>query len=154
METQTGLADGSRTRISEGLASLLADTYATYLKTQSFHWNVTGSEFFSLHLLFEKQYVELAEHIDELAERIRALGLFIDASFSAFIEKTAVKEETKVLVAKEMVQELVRAHEIIIRSARNLSQIAEKENDAATVDLLGRALNMHEKQAWMLRSQI
>ena len=154
MEIQTGLSDSSRSRVSEGLASLLADTYATYLKTQNFHWNVTGPEFFSLHILFEKQYSELAGHIDELAERIRALGLFIDASFSGFKDLTAVKEEGRVLGSKEMIQELVKSHEIVIRSARNISQIAEKENDAATVDLLGRGLNIHEKQAWMLRSQV
>lgn len=154
MEVQTGLPEKSRIRISEGLASLLADTYAVYLKTQNFHWNVSGHEFFSLHILFEKQYTELAADIDEVAERIRALGFYVDASFTAFKGLTAVSEEHKVLTAKEMVQELVKAHEIVIRSTRNLSEIAEDEKDAATVDLLGRKLNIHEKQAWMLRSQL
>lgn len=154
MEIQTGLPDKSRVRVAEGLASLLADSYALYLKTQNFHWNVTGHEFYSLHILFEKQYEELVADIDEVAERIRALGLYVDASFSAFKERTAVCEEHKVRTAKEMIAELVKAHEICIRSARNLSQIAEDENDAATVDLLGRKLNIHEKQAWMLRSQL
>ncbi|MBM3207125.1 MAG: DNA starvation/stationary phase protection protein [Chlamydiae bacterium] len=154
MEIQIGLSDQSRSRIAEGLQTLLADTYATYLKTQNFHWNVMGPEFFSLHLLFEKQYEELAENIDELAERIRALGLYVEASFSVFKEKTAVKEESKVLSGREMVQELVKAHEIVIRSARNLAQIVESENDAATQDFLGKTMNMHEKQSWMLRSQV
>lgn len=154
MEIQTGLTDQSRVRVAEGLATLLADTYALYLKTQNFHWNVTGPEFFSLHVLFEKQYTELAENIDEVAERIRALGLYVDGSFSAFKDRTAISEEHKVRMAKEMILELVKAHEIVIRAARNLSQIAESENDAATVDLLGRKLNIHEKQAWMLRSQV
>jgi len=154
MEVQTGLPEMSRSRVAEGLASLLADTYALYLKTQNFHWNVSGHEFFSLHILFEKQYTELSVDIDEVAERIRALGFYVDASFTAFKDLTAVCEEHKVRVAKEMVQELVRAHEIVIRSARNLAEIAEGEKDAATVDLLGRKLNIHEKQAWMLRSQL
>ncbi|NDD59459.1 MAG: DNA starvation/stationary phase protection protein [Chlamydiae bacterium] len=154
MEIQVGLTEQNRTRVAEDLASLLADTYAVYLKTQNFHWNVTGPEFYSLHVLFEKQYTELAENIDEVAERIRALGHFIEGSFSAFKERSAIADETKMKVAKEMVAELVRNHEIVIRSARNLSQIAEDENDPATVDLLGRKLNMHEKMAWMLRSQL
>jgi starvation-inducible DNA-binding protein len=154
MEIQIGLSDQSRSRIAEGLESLLADTYATYLKTQNFHWNVMGEGFFSLHVLFEKNYKELAENIDDIAERIRALGLYVDASFSAFKEKTAIKEETKILSSREMLQELVKAHEIVVRSARNLSQIAESENDPATVDLLGKTMNMHEKQTWMLRSQV
>lgn len=153
MEVHTGLTDVARSRVSEDLMTLLADTYALYLKTQNFHWNVTGHEFFSLHVLFQKQYEELAENIDEVAERIRALGLYVEASFSSFKEHTAISEETKTKTAKEMIQELVFCHEIVIRSSRNLSEIAEGEKDAATVDLLGRKLNMHEKQAWMLRSQ-
>ena len=87
MEIQVGLTEQNRTRVAEDLASLLADTYAVYLKTQNFHWNVTGPEFYSLHVLFEKQYAELAENIDEVAERIRALGHFIEGSFSAFKER-------------------------------------------------------------------
>lgn len=154
MEIQIGLTDGSRSRVAEDLATLLADTYALYLKTQNFHWNVMGAEFYSLHILFEKQYTELAENIDEVAERIRALGLFVEGSFSAFKERTAIADESKMRGAKEMVAELVRGHEIVIRSARNLSLVAEDEKDAATVDLLGRKLNMHEKMAWMLRSQL
>ncbi len=154
MEVHTGLTDQAKVRVAEGLQLLLADTYAIYLMTQNFHWNVCGVEFFSLHSLFEKQYTDLAENIDELAERIRALGLYVDASFTSFKELAAVKEVKKVLIAKDMCHELVLAHEVAIRNARNLSQIAESENDAATVDLLGRSLNLHEKQAWMLRSQI
>ena len=154
MEIQIGLTDESRSRVAEDLATLLADTYALYLKTQNFHWNVMGAEFYSLHILFEKQYTELAENIDEVAERIRALGLFVEGSFSAFKERTAIADESKMRGAKEMVAELVRGHEIVIRSARNLSLVAEDEKDAATVDLLGRKLNMHEKMAWMLRSQL
>ena len=154
MEIQTGLPENSRLRVAEDLATLLADTYGVYLKTQNFHWNVTGHEFYSLHILFEKQYRELAENIDEVAERIRALGHYIDASFAAFKNLTAVGDEAKLRASKDMVQELVRSHEIVIRNARNLVQVAEEEKDGATVDLLGRILNMHEKHAWMLRSQV
>jgi len=154
MEIQTGLSEKSRSRVAEDLATLLADTYGVYLKTQNFHWNVTGREFYSLHILFEKQYTQLAENIDEVAERIRALGHYVDASFTAFKDLSAVGDEAKLRASKDMVEELVRSHEIVIRNARNLAQVAEEEKDGATMDLLGRILNIHEKQAWMLRSQI
>lgn len=154
MEVQTGLSEKGRQRISDGLSVLLADSYALYLKTQNFHWNITGSEFYSLHLLFEKHYEEMAEALDEIAERIRALGFYIDASFTGFKNLTAISEEHRVRTAKEMIQELLKCHEIVVRQVRNLAEIAEQENDTATGDLLGRRLNFHEKASWMLRSQI
>lgn len=150
---ETGMQEKSRQRVSEGLAKLLADTYAVYLKTQNFHWNVVGCEFYSLHILFEKQYRELAEALDEVAERIRSLGYFVDASFTAFKSLTAVADEDRVRSVKEMLHELIKGHEIVIRHMRNLSDVAEQENDGGTVDLLGRRLAVHEKMAWMLRSQ-
>ena len=150
----TGMSEQNRQAVGDSLARLLADTYAVYLKTQNFHWNVTGPEFFSLHLLFEKQYLELAEQIDEMAERIRALGFFVDASFGGFKLLTSIKEEDKLLTAKDMLHHLVASHETVVRHARTLSALAEKENDPATVDLLGRRIGGHEKMAWMLRSQL
>src|ERR1700679_1619831 len=106
MELNIGISEPSRAAISEGLSRFLSDTYALYLKTQNFHWNVRGPEFYSLHLLFEKQYEELAEAVDEIAERIRALGFFTDASFTSFMQHTAIQEENKVLNAKDMIASL------------------------------------------------
>ena len=154
MEHHVGISEQNRLAISEGLTRVLAETYALYLKTQNFHWNVRGSEFYSLHLLFEKQYQEMAEAVDEIAERIRALGFFVDASFSAFSENSSVKEEKKVLNAKEMLASLVQGHETLIREGRRVAEIADRELDFATVDMLGRRLGAHEKMAWFLRSQI
>lgn len=150
----TGMSEKNRQIISESLAKLLAETYAMYLKTQNFHWNVTGPEFFSLHILFEKQYGEMAEAIDEIAERIRALGFYVEGSFSAFKKNCSIHEEDKLMNAREMIQHLIQGHEAVIRRARNLSDLAENEHDPGTVDLMGRRLNAHEKFAWMLRSQI
>ncbi len=150
----TGMTDHNRQATSNALAHFLADTYTIYLKTQNFHWNITGVEFYSLHLLFEKQYTELAEAIDEIAERIRALGFYVEGSFEAFKKMSSIKEEEKVLNGREMIQQLLQGHELLIRQARLLSALAEKENDPATVDLMGRRLNVHEKFAWMLRSQL
>ena len=154
MEVNTGISERNRLALSEGLSRILADTYALYLKTQNFHWNVRAENFFSLHLLFEKQYQELAEAVDEISERIRALGFYVDASFSAFKKITAVKEEGKVLSGKEMLHALVEGHEVWIKNARKFAAIADKDSDFATVDMLGRRLGAHEKMAWFLRSHL
>ena len=153
MEPHTSTKMKHSQKVSEELAHFLADTYALYLKTQNFHWNVRGAEFYALHLLFEKQYEELAEAIDEIAERIRALGFYVDASFSGFKQLTQIKDEEKVLTAQDMLHHLANAHEVTIRHGRSLLEIAERESDGATVDLLGRRLGAHEKILWMLRSQ-
>ncbi len=150
----TGMSQENRQHIADELMRLLADTYAIYLRTQNFHWNLSGVEFYSLHILFEKQYEELAEALDEIAERVRALGFYVDASFSAFQRLSAIKDIDKLMSIQEMVSNLLNGHEKIIREMRVLSAKAEKGNDPATVDLMGRRLNVHEKFAWMLRSQL
>lgn len=152
VELNVGISEQNRLVISEGLSRLLADTYALYLNTQNFHWNVTGQEFYSLHLLFESQYKEMAEAIDEIAERIRALGFYVDASFSSFKQLTPIKQEGKVLSSKEMLHALIEGHETLIRWGRKVGEIADQELDFATVDMIGRRLGAHEKMAWFLRS--
>jgi starvation-inducible DNA-binding protein len=154
MESNVGLSEQNRSAISDGLSRVLAETYTLYLKTQNFHWNVRGVEFYSLHILFEKQYEELAEEVDEIAERIRALGFFVDASFSSFSELSSIKEEKKVLNAKEMLTSLVQGHDTWAKESRRVAEIADRELDFATVDMLGRRMGGHEKMAWFLRSQI
>lgn len=151
---EIGLTKESRQGLGEGLGQLLTDTYTIYLKTQHAHWNVQGSHFYSLHLLFEAHYNELAGAVDEIAERIRALGLFVEASLTHFKNKTTIKDDNHVVSQEAFISSLVEAHETIIRQARRLSLFAEKEGDGATVDLLGRRLNAHEKMSWFLRSHI
>jgi starvation-inducible DNA-binding protein len=154
MELHTGIQDKHRAIIAEHLNTLLADCYALYLKTQNYHWNVNAKEFFSLHVMFEKQYQDLEEAIDEIAERIRALGFYVDASFAAFKADTRIPDEGKVRTSEEMVKNLLIGHELVAREMRHLSSLAEKEGDFATVDMMGRRLNAHEKTAWMLRSHL
>lgn len=154
MELEIGLKQEERASIVGVLSKFLADNYILYLKTQNFHWNVTGKEFFSLHKLFEGQYEDLAEAIDEIAEKIRAQGFYVEATVEAFRKLSSIKEESRVLPAHEMIDHLVKGHELLIREARKLSTLAEKFNDQGTVDLMGRRLNAHEKAAWMLRSHI
>lgn len=154
MELNTGMNENQRASVSGSLNKILADTYLLYVKTQNYHWNVTGIEFFSVHKMFDEQYHEMAEAIDEIAERIRALGFFVEATLDAFKKISSIKEDGLVHSKLEMLKNLVEGHEVVIRDARNLASLAEKHNDQATVDLMARRLGVHEKAAWMLRSQI
>jgi len=154
MKINIGLADQERKEIADGLIRVLADTYAVYLKAQYFHWNVTGVSFQSMHLLFESIYTSLAEAVDAIAEHIRILGHRAPGSFSEFAKITTVKEETDVPPAKDMVAQLLDDQEAIVRYCRDLIGKAEAVNDAATVDLLTKRLESHEKSIWMLRSTL
>ena len=138
--------------MTEGLAKLLADTYTLYLKTQNFHWNVTGPHFHSLHGMFEEEYTELANAVDEIAERIRALGAVAPASFVEFLKLTSIKEETGTPAAIDMVKKLLADHETIIAHLQSLMPVAQSLNDEATLDLLITRTEVHQKTAWMLRS--
>jgi starvation-inducible DNA-binding protein len=149
---ELGIEDNKRKKVAEGLCSLLADAYTLYLKTQNFHWNVTGPLFESLHKMFEVQYTELAESVDLVAERIRALGFFAPATFKKFSQLASIKEEAEIPNAEEMVRLLVEGHEAASRAARELFDIAEDARDQATADLLTGRMEAHEKTAWMLRS--
>lgn len=152
MEIQTGIDKADREAIAAGLSRLLADSYLTYLKTHNYHWNVTGPMFATLHTMFEEQYTELAAAIDEIAERIRALGIKAPGSFKSFLALTNIEEETGEPDAKEMLRQLVIAQETIVRTARGAFPAAEKANDEPTADLLTQRMQLHEKNAWMLRS--
>ena len=139
-------------KIADGLTHLLADTYSLYLKTQNFHWNVTGMNFHSLHLMFEEQYTQLAEAVDVIAERIRALKCKVPASFSAFTKLTSIKDENDILNSKEMLKQLLKDHEAVVMHAYSMLTKSTKAQDEATMDLLVERIREHEKTAWMLRS--
>ncbi len=146
------IADADRKEIADGLSRLLADTYTLYLKTHSFHWNVTGPMFNTLHTMFMEQYTELWTALDTIAERIRSLGHFAPGSGSQYGHLTSVKEETGVPKAEDMIRQLVEGHETVARTARQIFPLAENGNDESTIDLLTQRLQIHEKTAWMLRS--
>ena len=147
-----GINDADRARLGDGLAALLADTYMLYIKTQNFHWNVTGPFFHSLHLTFEKQYQDLAEASDMLAERIRSLGFFAVATCAQFKRLSEVAEHEGVPDAPSMVEQLISGNETVIRRARQLVKLAEEADDHGTADLVTGRLEVHEKAVWMLRS--
>ena len=149
-----GIAEADRKAISEGLSRLLADTYILYLKTHNFHWNVTGPLFNTLHLMFEQQYNELALAVDEVAERIRALGEPAPGSFAAFSELTRINEAKGQPTAEQMIEHLAHDQEAIVRTAREVFPLADSAQDQPTADLLTRRMLVHEKTAWMLRSML
>ena len=152
MEIDIGIEAKDRETISKELARLLADSYTLYLKTQNYRWNVLGPMFRPLHLMFEEQYIELRDAVDEIAERIRSLGFPSPGSFKEFTKLGSVEEEEGVPEALEMVRRLAAGHEATARTAREVVQIAEPAGDVATVDLATVRIETHEKTAWMLRS--
>ena len=141
-------------RVAEALGRLLAASYTTYLKTHNFHWNVTGPMFGSLHALFEQQYTELALAVDEIAERIRTLGHPAPGSYSAFAQLSPVKDAEGVPSAAEMVAELASDQHLVAHAAREVLEAAESTQDEASQDLAVRRIDVHEKNAWMLRSHL
>lgn len=141
-----------KTDITEGLSKLLASTYTLYLKTQNFHWHVTGPLFHSLHRMFEEQYTELATAVDTLAERIRSLGAAAPATFTQFLKLSSIHEETGMLTSLDMVHKLLNDHEKVIEELQALMPLAQKKSDEATLDLLIQRTETHQKTAWMLRS--
>lgn len=147
-----GINDKDRQAIADGLSRLLADTYTLYLKTHSFHWNVTGPMFNTLHLMFEAQYTELALAVDLIAERIRALDVHAPGSYAQFGKLTHIKEETGAPDAMDMVRQLVADQETVVRTARKIFPLVDKAHDEASADLLTQRMQLHEKTAWMLRS--
>ena len=147
-----GISKKDRESIAKHLSKLLADTYSLYLKTHSFHWNVTGPQFNSLHLMFEQQYNALWMAADEVAERIRTLDVVAPGSYTQFAKLTSIKEETGVPDWKNMVEQLVEGHEIAAATARKTVKVAEDAGDEGTADLVIGRLKDHEKTAWMLRS--
>ena len=149
----TGLAENARKAVAAAVTETLADTYAVYNKTHGYHWNVTGPQFHTLHVLFEEQYREMWAALDELAERVRALGEFAPASARHMGELSGIEaEDGPPPPAATMVEQLVRDHETLIRNARNALSTAEEAGDAASADLLTVRIQSHEKTAWMLRA--
>lgn len=152
MKIDIGIDAKDRKAIADGLSRLLADSYALYLKTHNFHWNVTGPMFQTLHTLFMEEYTEQWNALDLIAERIRALGHPAPGSYKQFAKLSSIPDEEGVPAAKDMIRQLVEAQEAVARTARSVFPTVEKAGDQPTADLLTQRLQVHEKNAWMLRS--
>ncbi len=154
MQNITSAKTSQASKIADELTHFLADTYILYLKTQNFHWNVKGPHFYSLHKMFEAQYLELATAIDEIAEQIRALGSYTPASFSQFTNLSSLKEATSAISAENMIQELLKDHETMVSHSTIIITKAQKAQDESTADILIQRQKAHEKTAWMLKSSL
>ena len=152
MTITTGPDEAARKQVAAELSRLLADSYTLYLKSHNYHWNVTGPMFHTLHLMFEEQYNELALAVDEVAERIRALGHIAPATYREFLGLTSIDEDEAVPDASLMIRSLIDGHEIVVSTAREVASAAEQASDIASADLATRRVEVHEKTAWMLRS--
>lgn len=152
--TNLGIAQADLKKVADAFSRMLADTYLLSLKTQNFHWNVTGENFMMLHELFGSQYDELSQAVDVLAERIRALGYPAPASFFHFSKLSAIQEEQGQPSTMKMIEQLLADHELLARTARELFSIATAAHDEAGANILAERMEKHEKAAWMLRSSL
>jgi starvation-inducible DNA-binding protein len=147
-----GITDSDHRAIADGLSRLLTDTYTLYLKLHKYHWNVTGSMFQTLHLMFETQYTELALAVDLIAERIRALDVLAPGSYGEFAKLSSIQEDPDHPTATEMIKRLVDGQEAVVRTARALFPTVDAAHDEPTADLLTQCMQVHQKTVWMLRS--
>jgi len=149
-----GIEQQARVNIAQGLKHLLADSYTLYLQTHNFHWNVTGPQFRELHLMFEEHYSELAVAVDEIAERIRTLGVAAPGTYKAFAELSSILEIDGVPTAREMIEILTSSHEAVVKTCRQVLKVAQAADDESSAALISDRMREHEKTAWMLRAML
>jgi starvation-inducible DNA-binding protein len=154
MKANIGLTAKNTNTIATLLNILLADEHILYTKTRNYHWNYEGDNFMEMHKFYEGQYEELAEMIDEIAERIRMIGHHAEGRLKDFLKLTNLEEENYTTDQNEQVKNLVDDHEDVIRIVRKDIATAEKLKDAGTMDFLTKIMEQHEKMAWMLRSYL
>jgi len=156
METRIGIKPDAMAEAAHSLNTLLADEHVLYIKTRNAHWNVEGSDFHAMHLFFEKQYGELEEMIDEVAERIRMIGHFAVGSMKEFLELTHLSEKSSgANTSKSFIKELLEDHQAIISHVRGeIKRNDEDYNDQGTSDFITGLMEKHEKMAWMLRAHL
>lgn len=147
-----GISEKDRSAVAQELSKMLADSYTLYLMTHNFHWNVTGPLFNTLHNMFMTQYTEEWQALDSIAERIRALGIYAPGTYAEYAELSSIAEPASVPDAEEMIRMLVKGNEAVAKTARAAFKRADAVNDQPTADLLTQRLDIHEKNAWMLRS--
>ncbi|MAZ66776.1 MAG: DNA starvation/stationary phase protection protein [Kangiellaceae bacterium] len=149
-----GINEQDRLNIAEGLKRLLADSYTLYLQTHNFHWNVEGPQFRELHLMFEEHYTELAVAVDDIAERIRTLGVVAPGTYKALASLSSITEVEEVPAAMEMVSILTSSHEQVVKTSREALKLAQDADDESSAALISDRMRIHEKTAWMLRAMI
>lgn len=151
-DVDIGIEANDRERIAGGLKRLLADSYTLYLQTHNFHWNVTGPQFRELHLMFEEHYTELATAVDDIAERIRTLGVVAPGTYRQFAALSAIEEVDDIPPAADMIRILNGGHEQVVKTCRDVLAAAQDAGDESSAALISDRMRVHEKTAWMLRA--
>lgn len=155
MKTDIGITEKNRSDVAAILNKVLAHQFALYVKTLNYHWNIEGSDFYALHKFFEKQYEELLDIVDEVAERVRSLGFKTIASLKEYSKLSKVEDELfgGGKNQMQMLEQLAYDHETIIKVIRkDADEVLAKYNDSGTNNFLTEKLEQHEKMAWMLRA--
>ncbi|MGB3623115.1 DNA starvation/stationary phase protection protein [Ketobacter sp. MCCC 1A13808] len=147
-----GIKESDRVATADALKELLADSYTLYLQTHNFHWNVTGPQFRELHLMFEEHYQELAVAVDDIAERIRTLGVSAPGTYKEFAQLSSIQETDDIPSGSEMVDILNKGHEQVVKTCRKVLKIAQDSDDESSASLASDRMRIHEKTAWMLRA--
>ena len=154
IKLNTGLASEAREEVANALKQFLADTFCFMVKTQNYHWNIKGHLFRSIHLLTEEHYENMFEAVDVIAERIRSLGYEVPGTLTNFKELSTIKEPEEQISGVEMIADLLKGHEQLINTCRDVISSASRVNDEGTADLVIERLKFHEKAAWMYRSYL
>ncbi len=140
--------------VTDTLKKLLAESYGLMIKTHNYHWNVEGAQFGALHALFEGQYTELFAAVDEIAERIRALGEKAPGSYAEFTKLSKLRDGNSGFDAEQMLRDLYDGQQQVLATVAKTFAAAEKAGDDATADLMTERRAAHEKAAWMLKSSL
>ncbi len=155
MKANIGIPDEHLQAVALELNKVLADEYVLYTKTRNYHWNVEGPNFNEMHKFYEEQYEVLDEIIDEVAERVRAIGHYSEGRLKDFLSLTNLDEPTYTNKQTEQLKNLLNDHEVIIQNLRRLiTEFAEKHKDLGTSDFVTGLMEKHEKMAWFIRSYL
>jgi starvation-inducible DNA-binding protein len=155
MKADIGIPDKHLQAVANEMNKVLADEFVLYAKTRNYHWNVEGSNFMEMHKFYESLYEQLDEIMDDVAERIRAIGHHAEARLKDYVRLTHLDEPAYTTVQKEQLQHLLEDHESIIRNLRKLITVfAEEHKDLGTSDFVTGLMEKHEKMAWFVRSYL
>lgn len=147
-----GIEGKDRKHLAELLEAALANTYVLYAKIQGVHWNVSGPNFYGIHKMTEEQYGDLAGSIDELAERIRAIGYLAPTQLASYLKQSQIQEAAELGDARAMLETLAQDHQTVAKNLRAAVKEADEVDDVFTADMLTARIGKHEKFAWMLRA--
>ena len=156
MKTQIGIKPENSVQVADALNKLLSDEHVLYIKTRNAHWNVEGPDFAAVHKFFESQYDELEEVIDQVAERIRAIGHYAVGTMEDYLKLTQLNEKShEKNDSLSLIKDLLNDHEAVIISLReNINRFADEFHDLGSSDFITGLMESHEKMAWMLRAHL